>query len=308
MSKARLQYLAAKASDAYLDDGEALNTSIAKLAQEHKLNADQLSRVCELANLKTFDSAVKKASSNKVQFDLADITKIRKSINMSDSPKTKIAAENVMTMEYNVAPDFLASFSKEASEIDISALQLREFEANSPFKQARSLNDAIKTKLATKKLLKKQEAGKIGLKIKIASEHAEAVSMIKIAALRKLANPFTQWPLINKTHPELKEVTDSVFTKAANELVSTWQVRIEDLLKGAKKEAMTSLDKDWDSLGEDGDSIVKKLDTISSYQKLYEKVQDSHLKTKGSLELNPSALDTYKVKEVVDNTSKIKKS
>lgn len=306
MSKAKLQYLASKASDAYLDDGESLNDAVTKIAKENKLNPDELSRVCELANLKTFDSAVKKAASNKVQFELADVKQIRKNLNMTDKPRTKTAASNALAMEYNLSPEFLSTFSKQASAIDITPLELREFEANLPFKKARKLNDAIKTKLAMKKLLRKQEAGKIGLKIKIASEHAEAVKMIKTAALRKVANPFTQWPLINKAHPELKEVTDSVFTKAANELVSTWQVNIKDLLSGAKKEAAEALDKDWDSLGKDGTSIVKKLDTISAYHDLYKKVQESHLKTNSSLELTQSPLDTPKTKETINNTNKIK--
>lgn len=306
MSKAKLQYLASKASDAYLDDGESLNDAVTKIAKENKLNPDELSRVCELANLKTFDSAVKKAASNKVQFELADVKQIRKNLNMTDKPRTKTAASNALAMEYNLSPEFLSTFSKQASAIDITPLELREFEANLPFKKARKLNDGIKTKLAMKKLLRKQEAGKIGLKIKIASEHAEAVKMIKTAALRKVANPFTQWPLINKAHPELKEVTDSVFTKAANELVSTWQVNIKDLLSGAKKEAAEALDKDWDSLGKDGTSIVKKLDTISAYHDLYKKVQESHLKTNSSLELTQSPLDTPKTKETINNTNKIK--
>lgn len=50
MSKAKLQYLASKASDAYLDDGESLNDAVTKIAKENKLNPDELSRVCELAN------------------------------------------------------------------------------------------------------------------------------------------------------------------------------------------------------------------------------------------------------------------
>lgn len=306
MSKAKLQYLASKASDAYLDDGESLNNAVTKIATENKLNPDELSRVCELANLKTFDSAVKKAASNKVQFELADVKQIRKNLNMTDKPRTKTAASNALAMEYNLSPEFLSTFSKKASAIDITPLQLKEFEANLPFKKARKLNDAINAKLAMKKLLKKQEAGKIGLKIKIASEHAEAVKMIKTAALRKSANPFTQWPLINKAHPELKDVTDSVFTKAANELVSTWQVNIKDLLAGAKKEAAETLDKAWDSLGKDGTSIVKKLDTISAYHDLYKKVQESHLKTNSSLELTQSPLDVPKTKETINNTDKIK--
>ena len=305
MSKAKLQYLASKASDSHIDENIPLNNSIAKLAQENKLNPDELSRVCELANLKTFDSAVKKAASNSAQFDLADINQIRKQLGMKDEAKTKTAAKIVSTMEYTIAPDFLGAFEKKAAVIDTSALEAKLAAANKPAQDALLLNESIRVKLATKAMLKKQLAEKIALQLKIADTHNEAVKQIKTAALSKRTNPFTQWPLINKTHPALKEATDSVFTKAAKDLTNSWSINIEDVLASAKKEASETFDRDWDSLGQDGTSIVKKLDTISAFQKLYDNVQKSHLKLKGSLELHPSALSVPKVKKVINNTSKI---
>ncbi|RLB77762.1 MAG: hypothetical protein DRH24_15665 [Deltaproteobacteria bacterium] len=310
MSKAKLQYLASKASDSHIDENIPLNTSIAKLAKEEKLNPDELARVCELANLKTFDSAVKKAASNSAQFDLADTTQIRKQLGMKDDAKTKTAAKAISTMEYSISPDFLSVFTKEslekqASVIDTSAIEARLAASDEPFLKAKQANALIKTRLAAKAMLKSQAAEKIALQLKIADCHNEAVKQIKIAALRKQSNPFTQWPLINKAHPELKEATDSVFTKAAKALTEQWAINIEDVLATAKKEAAEHFTKEYDTVGQDGTSIVKKLDTISSYQKLYDEVQKSHLKLKGSLELHPSIMDEHKVKEVVNNTSKI---
>ena len=306
MSKAKLQYLASKASDSHIDDNIPLNSSIAKLAKEQKLNPDELSRVCELANLKTFDSAVKKAASNSAQFDLADIKKIREELGMHDEAKTKTAARIVSTMEYNVSPEFLHVFSKEASAIDTSAIEAKLAAADKPFADAKLTNDIIKTKLAAKAMLKSQAAEKVAIQLKLADTHNEAVKQIKVAALGKQTNPFIQWPLINKAYPNLKEATDSVFTKAAKDLTASWRIDIEDILTTAKKEAAEKFDTDYDSVGQDGTSIVKKLDTISSYQKLYDEVQKSHLKLNGSLELHPSIMDTHEVKSVVDNTSKIK--
>jgi len=303
MSKAKLHYLASTASDNFLDDGIPLDESITKIAKEHALNSDQLARVCELANLKTFDAKVKQASSNTVSFELADATKVAKKLNLTEAPKAKTAA----AFEYKISPSFLGNLVKEASDVATNKLTKKLAEQDMPYKEAKQLKTAIEEKLAARKKLQQLNGSKIGLQLKLASEHAEAVTMVKHAALDKTVNPFSAWPKINQQRPDLKEVTDSVFTKAAKDLTSTWRVKVEDLLEKAKKEAAKTLPKEHDAIGKDGTSIVHKLDTISAYQELYDKVQDSVLKTKGSTEINPAELDEVNVKKVINNTSKLKK-
>lgn len=302
MSKAKLQYLAAKASDAFIDNGVDLTESVTKIAREHNLNPDELARVCELANLKSFDMAVKKAAKNTVKFDLADIHKVRKALNMTEAAKTKTAAA---TLEYSISPEFLKAFEKEAYDINTKEVEERIANAGLKHKLAKQHNEDVMRKLQIKKLTRELEAEKIALEFKLFTEVADAVNMVKTAALRKLSNPFTMLPVIISKHPNLKEAANNVFKRAAEELTTTWSVNIEDMLQKATKEAAQVIKNETDILGKDGTSIVKKLDTISGYMDLYKKIQNGPFKTNDSTELTQAPWNKIIVKETVDNTPKI---
>jgi hypothetical protein len=56
LSKSDLDHMGKQASRAYLQEGTPLNQSITKIALEHGLNDLQTQRVCEFANLHTFES------------------------------------------------------------------------------------------------------------------------------------------------------------------------------------------------------------------------------------------------------------
>ena len=301
MSKAKLHYLAAKASDAFMDNGTDLTKAVTKIAREHKLNPDEIARVCELANLKAFDMSVKKAAKNTVKFNLANASKVKQALNIVEEAKTKTAS----TLEYTVPPDFLKAFDKQACEISTAAIEQRLFDATIKHRLTQKFNEDIQHKLAEKKFARAKEAEKIGLQFKIATAVHAAVDEVKTAALRKLSNPFTLLPLIISAKPHLKEAANTVFKKAAEDLTTTWSINIEDMLHRATKEAAVVIKNDYDTLGKDGTSIVKKLDTISAYMDLYDKVQHSHLKTNDSTELTQAPWNKIIVKETVDNSNKI---
>lgn len=73
VSSDRLEVLANVAARRYLGDGTMMNDSIAKMASENDLNANQIARVCEMANLATHRSLWSKtAAKESIAFDLAD--------------------------------------------------------------------------------------------------------------------------------------------------------------------------------------------------------------------------------------------
>jgi hypothetical protein len=69
----RLELLAKTAAKHYLEERVPLNTSIRKIAEENDLNANQIERVCEMANIATHRGLwAKTAQKEAVAFPLAD--------------------------------------------------------------------------------------------------------------------------------------------------------------------------------------------------------------------------------------------
>jgi len=69
----RLEAFAKIAAKRYLEEGAKLNDVITKLAKENELNANQISRVCEMANIATHQGLWSKtAQKEKIAFPLAD--------------------------------------------------------------------------------------------------------------------------------------------------------------------------------------------------------------------------------------------
>ncbi len=69
----RLELLAKVAAKHYLESGAKLNDSITKIAKENDLNANQIERVCEMANIATHQGLwTKTAQKDKISFPLAE--------------------------------------------------------------------------------------------------------------------------------------------------------------------------------------------------------------------------------------------
>lgn len=73
ISSDRLEILAKTAAKRYVDEGLSLNDTIGKLAADNNLNANQVERVCEVANIATHQALwPKTAAKEKVAFQVAD--------------------------------------------------------------------------------------------------------------------------------------------------------------------------------------------------------------------------------------------
>ena len=73
VSSERLESLARTAARHFLGEGEPLNKSISKFAQENDLNPHQIARVCEMANIATHQALWSKtAQKEAIAFDLAN--------------------------------------------------------------------------------------------------------------------------------------------------------------------------------------------------------------------------------------------
>lgn len=72
----RLRMLGDRASDKYLLDGVPLTDAVAELAKEASLNFEQIKRVCESANNRTFAEKFKQPYDKNISYPLAEATKV----------------------------------------------------------------------------------------------------------------------------------------------------------------------------------------------------------------------------------------
>lgn len=86
-SSDRLELLAKTAAKRYLEEGAALNETIRKIATENDLNAHQIERVCEMANIATHQGLWRKtAQKESVAFPLADSKTVIKVVKPTTDP------------------------------------------------------------------------------------------------------------------------------------------------------------------------------------------------------------------------------
>lgn len=84
-SSDRLELLAKTAAKRYLEEGMNLNETIKKIASENDLNAHQIERICEMANIATHQGLWRKtAQKESVAFPLADAKNIVKVVKPSE--------------------------------------------------------------------------------------------------------------------------------------------------------------------------------------------------------------------------------
>lgn len=91
VDKELLEQLGDEASSDYLDRGIPLSESIIKIAQSRDFTPHQIQRVCEFANLKTFQELYKTSEDKTFQFDVADIKGLLNDLNSPETSVTKVA-------------------------------------------------------------------------------------------------------------------------------------------------------------------------------------------------------------------------
>lgn len=85
------------AAKRYLEDGVPLNTTIQKIASEESLNANEISRVCEMANLETYANMLKTSSPHDKSFEFPVADKAA----IVSSGGEKTAMPNIFTTDFD---------------------------------------------------------------------------------------------------------------------------------------------------------------------------------------------------------------
>lgn len=95
----QVEYFAKKASNDYINKKASLNDSIKKIAQEEKLNTEQIKRICEAANHTVNQHLFGTQDDKNVYFEVADVNNIEMS-NVLD----KVAHREIS--DYDFSPNF----------------------------------------------------------------------------------------------------------------------------------------------------------------------------------------------------------
>jgi uncharacterized tellurite resistance protein B-like protein len=93
ISELELKMMAKEAAHKFIAEGTSLNDTISKMAEQRSFNPHQLARVCEMANLETYNQ---KVASGEFIFDLADQEKIAEELCKPTS---------LLLDEYNASPE-----------------------------------------------------------------------------------------------------------------------------------------------------------------------------------------------------------
>ena len=290
MDEKLFKELGKTAAKAFAESNMPLNTSIAKLATQHNLNANQISRVCEAANLDTYLNKMASASDRRFEFELADAGKIISESNLKSEPKpVKEASEkdinyfvksaslnnsSVFAPEYDADPDFLNLLSTpdEDFKIKVAGAKSSMFDTH---KNTLANREKISNKLKLQDRIEDLKAEYIMTNIKIASELKAAVNLIKTAAMH--SNPFKLWATFDNT--DKSDIANAVFTKAAEDLLSRDSKIAAELLLEAKKPAMPEHDayiSERNVKIVTKDPIIKIIDNISNHKKIIDQIEEFH--------------------------------
>lgn len=278
------------AAKAFAENNTPLNTSIAKIAKQHGLNANQVSRVCEAANLDTYLAKMASASDRRFEFELADSKKVLSDLNLKSEPKpVKEACEkdinyfvksaslnnsSVFAPEYEADPAFLNLISKpdEDFKIKVANTQVNIFDSH---KATLANREKIANKLKLSDRIEDLKAEYIMANIKIASDLKAAINLIKTAAMS--SNPFKLWQEFDNT--DKSDIANAIFTKAAEDLLRHDSKIAAELLLEAKKPAVPEHDA---YIAERNvkivtkDPIIKLIDNISNYKKIIDQIEEFH--------------------------------
>ena len=106
----RLELLAKTAAKRYLEERAPLNDTIKKIAEENDLNAQQIERICEMANIATHQGLwAKTANKEAVAFPLADSKNVvsvvvKKPMDPGDSESPMVSSSPSVDADYSAPP------------------------------------------------------------------------------------------------------------------------------------------------------------------------------------------------------------
>jgi hypothetical protein len=152
ISELELKMMAKNVSQDYLEKQASMNDTIMKLANSKGLNPHQVARICENANLNTYNAMWDKTGSGDFTFDCADQEKIAADMSSSYSP---------VLSEYTAHGDDIKSLLPTSEEISRTPRDADQFGKTAAAKFEQTIEEVNRDQGPSKVKLRKL-AGKLG--------------------------------------------------------------------------------------------------------------------------------------------------
>lgn len=213
-SELELKTMGKIASAKYLSDGIPMNTTIKEMIKESSLNPHQVARICESANIQTYDSLWNEKQAGDFTFDLADQEKIAEELTTYGSlPVTETDAD------INTIKDLLPPVEDVETEEELKKNAGLSKIASVIDSQAEAIGEGKLRKLRSKLAYYKNELEAAIFEAEVAQKEAEltTIECLKTAALRG-ENITPVYIAARATYPGKEEAIRIFFEKAAAEL------------------------------------------------------------------------------------------
>lgn len=251
VDKELLEQFAQEASSLYLSNGVPLEETIVKIAERKDLNTHQIQRVCEFANLQTFQSLYKTSQDKTFEFDVADSRKI---IREKNSPR-------VRNVETSIGSSRGESMSKESS-IDVFGILFPEIELSktaSEVKESRTIDGIpyreVKRAYEKAVLAKESSVDRVNM-IKMANEDLEREihNVIKQSLLNGDLTESEIMAAAIQRFPEQQEYVKDLVMKTFKKLQSKNVIPVDETIKVASV---------YDNLLiNDGHPLIRSINTL----------------------------------------------
>lgn len=296
LSEIELKMMAKEASKQYLDNNVPLTDTVAKLASDRQLNPHQIARICEAANLDTYNAMWNKVGSGNFVFEVADQDKVVEKLAAMDTSSPLLDeyispasikdllpdekdTERIPTDKLLSIPEKKAALEKTSFEID--AKPFLKAKAIKLANQLKAYISELNSAIAEVELQKKEAELKFHDMLKVAALRGENIVPVYVAA--RAVNPNSMEPL--------KELFEDAFTK-----VSNFGVDFKKQAKQISEDAEGNRRTDYSAINKNH-PILKTISTILEADELTPRLS----KTKEYLVKKVEILDDMVRSEKFDN-------
>lgn len=253
-SELELKTMGKIASAKYLSDGIPMNTTIREMIKESSLNPHQVARICEAANINTYDSLWNEKQAGDFTFDHADQEKIAEDLTTYGSlPVTETDAD--VSLIKDLLPPVEDVETEESLEKDAGIAKVASIIDN----QLEAIGEGKLRKLRGKLAFYKNELDAALFEAEVAQKEAEltTIECLKTAALRG-ESVVPVYIAARATFPDKENEIKAFFEKAASEL-SRYGISFKEAARKYTEDARGNTAK---AVVNKKHPILKHLDTV----------------------------------------------
>ena len=292
LSEIELKLMAKDASKRYVEKSQSLNDTISKLASERQMNPHQIARVCEAANLDTYNAMWDRTGSGDFTFDVADQDKVVEKLSGADSGSSLLDEYSQLGSIKDLLPpdtevqriekslDSSNTQKKAALEKTAAALDAQDFPTGKVMKLANKIKAYIReldSAVAEADLNRKEAECKLTDMLKVAALRGENIASVYAAALGVFAEKKAEVAEL------FARVCGSLTTKGID--FRKHAKSFSEDAQGSRAEDLSAINKNHPVLKTistvlDHNDMIPQLDSAKSYLVKKVEVLTSKLKTK----------------------------